>query len=144
MIVNYHHMGGEELKRIYEISGLNSDLFAERLGISRAKLYTQFKQKTVDHEIQQRVIGDPELAKNRQLFRLPGEEDTAQKTSGPGMELLAKSMEMINETLLMVKDSLRIISDDNKFIKEDAEIYRTIVKEGMSQGAIKFIEPKRR
>lgn len=158
MIISYYKMTGDELSRIFfeakkKNKKLTKDAFADRIGVGRTKLFDIFKGVPLDEddakEIENKIKADAELNSARTLIHVPDKStDVAPDRAsipygGPGLELLAKSMEMINETLKMVKDSLTIISDDNKFIKEDAEIYRSIVKEGMNRGAIKFVEPKR-
>jgi UTP:GlnB (protein PII) uridylyltransferase len=130
-------MTGDELKRIYKMSGLKADDFAARLKMERHQLYTQFgrQSKPIDLEIETALKNDPALAKEQFLSEV---QQNLPAGPGPTVELLAKSLDMINETLVMIKNSLNIIADDNRFIKEDAEIYRSIVKSGIDQGAIKF------
>lgn len=133
MIVNYYKMSGEELKRIFDVSGLAGDQFAERLGVKRTKLYSEFGKSEISAELEKKLIGDPELASKRQLFKLGEQrpEHSSEPAFTPGYELWSKTIEML-------QDTLKIIVDDNKFIKRDAEVYRTIVERGIQEGAIVF------
>lgn len=132
MVINYYKMSGEELKRIFDISGFNGDQFAERLGIKRTKLYNEFGKREISAEVEKKLISDPELSSKRQLFKVTEQVSEQSETSfSPGYELWAKTIEMLQETM-------KLIVDDNKFIKEDAEVFRSVVKRGVEEGAIIF------
>ncbi len=60
-------MTGNELKTIFNISGITGDAFAAKLGISRARLYQLFEIHTVPHPIEQKLIKDTEIKKGIQL-----------------------------------------------------------------------------
>jgi hypothetical protein len=153
MILNYYKMTGEELERIFKLSKIKADDFAERLGIKKTKLYSQFKQRFVEGEIEERLVTDPDLASKRMLLSVkePDRERVSErKTSGPSPELWHKSMEMLNETLSLVKGLVETVKDDNrhiketsKFIQDDAALFKAVVQQGIEQGAIKFVLPKK-
>lgn len=148
-------MSGDELKRIYKLSELDADQFAELLNQTlatrgrktpfiRHHLYTQFSRggKAVDADIEKAVVATPEIAKLQMLLQVqPQSEEDPSGLPGTTNELMEKALAMVNETLKMLKDSYSIIKDDNAFIKEDAKIFRSVVEEGVKQGAIVFKAP---
>lgn len=145
MVINYHKMSGEELKRIYDVSGLNGEDFAEKLGVSRGKLYMQFKQKTVDEDLQLKILTDPDISKNRQLFKVldnSAQEETPANNFYPGGELMAKALEMINESLLLTKDALITIRDDNQHIKKTSDFFQRILEKAHNEGNLVMLKGK--
>jgi hypothetical protein len=142
MNVSYYKMSGDELKRIYKVSGLKSEQFAARIGLEKHQLYTQFSRqgKPVDMEIEVALKKVPDLAKFQQNLAI-GHVDEPPSEYHPGQDLMAKALSMINETLQLIKDDHSIIKTSNDHIREEASFYRDILRQGFKEGAIAF-QPK--
>lgn len=133
-------MTGDELYKVYNVSGLTPEEFAVRVGVSRAKLYTQFKQKEVDLDVQLKIKGDPELTAKRTLIEL-NEKNSEQLPDQmpkyyPGQDMLAKTLEMINDTLTILKRDNDTLIENNKHIREEANFLRGIMQDGYNQGLL--------
>lgn len=145
MVINYYKMSGDELKRIYKISGLKSEDFAAKLKLVKHQLYTQFSRgsKAIDREVEDELKANPELAKHQGILEVePINSPIEQINSGPSAELHAKVIDMLRETLTLIKDQSATIADDNRVIKEHAEIFSNLVKQGVEDGIIVFKKQK--
>lgn len=143
MIVHYHHMTGDELKRIYKISGLKSEEFASKLGLEKHQLYTQFgrQAKKIDREIEEKLKEVSELAQHQLILvkQQNSSSEAKSEDSGPQVvKFLTDTIQVLKDVLVKGEKQSEAIIESNKHIREEAAMYRRMLLDGYEAGLLQW------
>lgn len=158
MIVNYHIMTGDELKRIWRLSELKQPQFCERVGLRELhELQTQFsrRNKPIDQKIEDAVNNDPELAVHK-LVIVKGQELSLEKKPPREEREPDDVVKILTDTLQVMRDvlikadqraditdkSIIALTASNEHIIEEANLYKRIVSDGYDKGLLQWTGQK--
>lgn len=135
MAVEIVKMTGEELKRVWDRSGLKQTDMPERLGISPASFYNYVKQKEIPEAVEMRIDKDPELSrcKNMALSK-PDEPIKAPEL----VKFITDTFELLKDQSALTSRAVDAATRAIDTLSADNNILRKLVEAGLDAGAIKW------